>query len=191
MSRMRHSVIALAASALLVGGCQREGDSGNQAAAPAGNQTAAKGKAGQQSIGQTLGQSGDHSSLVGAVKAAGLEATLSGSQPYTLFAPTNAAFQKVPNGQALLQPDQKAQLTSILTYHIVPGVVTAEDLGRAIQAKGKAEIATMGGVNLTATREGDAIVVTDAKGGKARVTQADQLQSNGVIHSVDTVLMPS
>jgi len=188
MSKSTPLMAVLAASALAIAGCQGEAGKGDNQAA-AGNASA--GQPGNRTIAQTLAQSGDHSTLAAAVKAAGLEATMSGSQPYTLLAPTNTAFQKVPDAQGLLQADRKAQLTGILTYHIVPGVVTAQDLSRAIEGKGKAEIATMGGGNITATKEGDAIVITDAKGGKARVTQADMVQSNGVVHVIDTVLMPS
>ena len=188
MRTKRHATFALAAAALAVAGCQGGEESTNAAGGAA---AAEKSEAGQSTIGQSLAQSADHSTLTSAVKSAGLEGTLNGAQPYTLFAPTNAAFQKVPNGQALLQPDQKGQLTGILTYHIVPGVVTAEDLSRAIErGDGKAEIATMGGTNLTASKEGDTIVISDAAGGKARVTQADLTGSNGVVHSIDTVLTP-
>jgi uncharacterized surface protein with fasciclin (FAS1) repeats len=125
------------------------------------------------------------------VKAAGLTETLSGAQPYTLFAPTEAAFGKLPAGAAngLLAPEAKGQLVALLTGHIVPGVVTAEDLGRAIErGKGKAELATVGGSNLSFARDGGSIVVTDAAGGRAAVTGAERLASNGVVHSVDGVL---
>jgi uncharacterized surface protein with fasciclin (FAS1) repeats len=186
----RASTALLAAAAMLVAGCEGNEDTANGTAAEAagGEADAAR----SRSIGQSLAASADHSTLASAVKAAGIDGTLGGSQPYTLFAPTNPAFQKLPNAQALMQPEQKGQLIGILTYHIVPGVVTAEDLTRAIeQGGGKAEIATMAGGNLTAAREGDALVITDGKGGKARVTGSEVRASNGVVHSVDTVLAPA
>src|SRR3546814_4530821 len=110
------------------------------------------------------------------------------------LAPANGAFEKLPAGTAenLMKPEQKAQLTSILTYHVVPGVVTAADLARAVEAaNGKAMLATLAGGNLTLTSAGGGLVVTDAKGGQARVIQPDGIQSNGVVHVVDAVLMPS
>jgi uncharacterized surface protein with fasciclin (FAS1) repeats len=185
------TILTLAVSAALAAGCQQSDDNGNRAA---GNGTAAvqngDSKIPNTNIGQTLAGSSDHSTLLSAIKAAGLEATLSGSQPYTLFAPTNAALDKLPAGTTdnLMKPEQKGQLTALLTNLIVPGVVTADDLGKAIErGKGKAELATMGGGKLTVTKNGDALVVTDAKGNKANVTRADMLQSNGVIHVVDAV----
>lgn len=179
-----------AAAALLAAGCQ--GDDGNRsesnAAAPA---TVAKGEQPRTHLLQALGGSADHKTLANAVKAAGLSETLSGAQPYTLFAPTEAAFGKLPPGTAngLLAPEAKGRLVALLTGHIVPGMVTAEDLGRAIErGKGKAQLATVGGANLSFARDGDSIVVTDPAGSRALVTGAEQLASNGVVHSVDTVL---
>ena len=135
----------------------------------------------------------DHTTLVAAVKAAGLVDTLEGAGPFTVFAPTNAAFKKLPAGtvDGLLQPDMKGQLTSVLTYHVVPGRYTARDLDRAVQdGGGHAMLKTAEGEPLTITRKGSTIWVTDAKGGVARVTIADVMQSNGVIHVVNKVLMP-
>jgi uncharacterized surface protein with fasciclin (FAS1) repeats len=146
-----------------------------------------------KSIAANLAASPDHSSLLAAVKAAGLGDTFAGSDPYTIFAPSNAAFAKLPGGtmDSLLKPEGKGQLTTLLTYHAVPGVVAAADLARAVEAGGgTAELATLGGTNLKISGTPEALVVTDAKGGQARITQADMLQSNGVIHVVDTVLMP-
>ncbi len=146
-----------------------------------------------KTIVENASKSADHTTLVSAVKAAGLAETLSGPGPYTVFAPTNAAFLKLPAGavDGLLKPEAKADLTGLLTYHVVPGVVTAADLEKAIDAgDGKAELATVAGGKLTATKEDGGIVVTDGKGGKAKVSQADVIQSNGVIHVVDSVLMP-
>jgi len=138
--------------------------------------------------------SADHTTLVAAVKAAGLVETLSGAGPFTVFAPTNAAFAKLPAGtvDTLVKPASKATLTGILTYHVVPGNMTAANLTKAIaDGGGRATLKTVAGGNLTATAAGGAITLTDAKGGKSIVTQGDVIQSNGVIHVVDTVLMPS
>ena len=135
----------------------------------------------------------DHTTLVAAVKAAGLVETLSGAGPFTVFAPTNAAFGKLPAGtvDTLVKPESKATLTKILTYHVVSGKVTAADLAKMIKdGKGKATLKTVQGGTLTAEEKGGKIELVDAKGGKSTVTIADVLQSNGVIHVVDTVLMP-
>jgi len=135
----------------------------------------------------------DHTTLVAAVKAAGLVGTLEGAGPFTVFAPTNEAFKKLPPGtvNGLLQPDEKDKLTSILTYHVVSGRYTAKDLDRLVRENGgQATITTVEGEPLTVRREGSSIGVTDAKGGTARVTIADVMQSNGVIHVVNKVLMP-
>jgi uncharacterized surface protein with fasciclin (FAS1) repeats len=142
---------------------------------------------------QNASNSKDHTTLVAAVKAAGLVATLEGKGPFTVFAPTNEAFEKLPPGTVdnLLKPENKQKLTDILTYHVASGKWTAEKLANAIkQGNGSAEIKTVNGEKLTAKMEGDAIVLTDAKGGLARVTIPDVMQSNGVIHVIDTVLMP-
>jgi uncharacterized surface protein with fasciclin (FAS1) repeats len=131
--------------------------------------------------------------LVTAVKAAGLVETLSGAGPFTVFAPTNDAFGKLPAGtvEGLVKPAAKADLTKILTYHVVPGKMTAADLTAAITAGGgKAALTTVQGAKLTATASGGTITLTDSKGGKSTVTQGDVLQSNGVVHVIDTVLMP-
>ena len=135
----------------------------------------------------------DHTTLVSAVKAAGLVETLEGSGPFTVFAPTNAAFDKLPAGtvDTLLLPENKDMLTKVLTYHVVPGRITAADLEKKIKAgHGKAELKTVQGETLTATWMDNKIMLTDEKGGMATVTISDVYQSNGVIHVVDTVLMP-
>lgn len=137
--------------------------------------------------------SADHTTLVAAVKAAGLVETLKGPGPFTVFAPTNAAFDALPAGTVdkLLQPSMKADLTKILTYHVVPGVQDSTALAAAIRAgNGKAMLKTVQGESLTVSMSGANVVVTDAKGGTATVTTADVRQSNGVIHVVDKVLMP-
>ena len=183
----------LCAAAALLAACQQEGGGdatgSNGAAARPG--AAAKGEQPKTDILQALGGSADHKTLVNAIRAAGLTETLSGAQPYTLFAPTEEAFRKLPAGAAngLLAPEAKGQLVTLLTGHIVPGTVTAADLGRAIErGKGKAELATVGGSNLGFSRSGDSILIADATGGQARIAGADQLQSNGVVHSIDGVL---
>lgn len=135
----------------------------------------------------------DHTTLVAAVQAAGLVDTLKGTGPFTVFAPTNAAFDKLPAGtvDGLLEPAAKDQLTSVLTYHVVAGNVDAAELTRQIEAGGgSATLTTVQGGTLTARVDGGNVVLTDAKGGSSTVTAADLRQSNGVIHVIDTVLMP-
>ena len=134
-----------------------------------------------------------HTTLVAAVKAAGLVETLSSAGPFTVFAPTNAAFNKLPAGTVatLVKPENKATLTSILTYHVIAGKFNAKDIVKLIKAgNGTAELKTVQGGILKASLKGKKVVLTDAKGGKSYVTIADVNQSNGVIHVIDTVLMP-
>ena len=136
----------------------------------------------------------DHTTLVAAVKAAGLVETLSSAGPFTVFAPTNDAFGKLPAGtvETLVKPENKATLTKILTYHVVAGKMTSADLVKAIKAgKGKATLKTVQGGTLTAMMKGKGIELKDEKGGVSMVTIADVMQSNGVIHVVNTVLMPN
>lgn len=135
----------------------------------------------------------DFSTLVTAVKAAGLVDTLSGAGPFTVFAPTNAAFGKLPAGtvETLVKPENKATLTKILTCHVVAGKVEAKTLLGAIQSNGGAyTINTVGGCAFKAAVEGGKVVITDEKGGKSTVTATDVGASNGVIHVIDSVLMP-
>ena len=135
----------------------------------------------------------DHTTLVAAVKAAGLVDTLSGPGPFTVFAPTNAAFAKLPAGtvESLVQPQNKATLTKILTYHVVSGVYTAKDLmALAMKGGGQGQINTVEGEPLGITVQGKKVYVTDVKGGTATVTIPNVMQSNGVIHVVNAVLMP-
>jgi len=135
----------------------------------------------------------DHTTLVAAVKAAGLVDTLKSAGPFTVFAPTNEAFAKLPAGtvDTLVKPENKATLTKILTYHVVSGRMTSNDIAAAIKAGGgKATLTTVEGEPLTAWMQGPNLVLTDAKGGNSMVTIKDVMQSNGVIHVVDTVLMP-
>ena len=135
----------------------------------------------------------DHTTLVAAVKAAGLVETLSGPGPFTVFAPTNSAFAKLPAGtvDTLLQPANLATLQSVLTYHVVPGRVTAADLLAKIKAGGgQARLTTVQGGQLTASVMGGRVMLTDGKGGMSHVTQADVIQSNGIIHVTDAVSLP-
>ncbi|MBV9158264.1 MAG: fasciclin domain-containing protein [Acidobacteriaceae bacterium] len=143
---------------------------------------------------QNAMNSKDHTTLVAAVKAAGLVDTLEGSGPFTVFAPTNAAFDKLPAGtvDTLLKPENQDQLKKVLTYHVVAGRITAHKLAAMIKkGDGKAELKTVEGGTLTAMMDGTNIVLKDEKGGTATVTQADVMQKNGVIHVIDSVLMPS
>ncbi|CAM4253730.1 Uncaracterized surface protein containing fasciclin (FAS1) repeats [Pedobacter westerhofensis] len=136
----------------------------------------------------------DHTTLVAAVKAAGLVETLKSKGPFTVFAPTNAAFDKLPAGtvETLVKPENKAMLTKILTYHVVAGKMDAKTIAKAIKAgNGKAELTTVSGGKLWAAMEGDKLVLTDEKGNSAAVTIANVMQKNGVIHVIDTVLMPN
>jgi uncharacterized surface protein with fasciclin (FAS1) repeats len=135
----------------------------------------------------------DHTTLVAAVKAAGLVETLSGTGPFTVFAPTDKAFGKLPAGtvETLVKPENKGTLTTILTYHVVAGKVAAADLIKMIKdGNGSTSFKTVQGGMLTAKLKGKNVVITDEKGGSATVTIADVNQSNGVIHVIDTVLMP-
>jgi uncharacterized surface protein with fasciclin (FAS1) repeats len=135
----------------------------------------------------------DHTTLVAAVKAAGLVQTLEGAGPFTVFAPTNAAFNRLPKGTVdnLLKPENKKMLTSVLTYHVVAGNYSAKELAAAIaKGGGKAMLKTVEGESLTFMKKGNGITITDEKGGMARVTIPDVNQSNGVIHVVNRVLLP-
>lgn len=133
------------------------------------------------------------STLVTAVKAAGLVETLSGSGPFTVFAPTNDAFAKLPEGTVgtLVKPENKAMLTDILTYHVVSGKVMASDVVAAIKANnGSFETNTVMGEKITLMMDGENVVIKDAKGGKSVIIMTDVAASNGVIHAIDTVIMP-
>ncbi len=146
-----------------------------------------------KNIVENASNSKDHTTLVAAVKAAGLVETLSGTGPFTVFAPTNAAFEKLPAGtvDTLLKPESKKGLTDILTYHVVAGKQDAASIVKAIEAgNGKATFKTVQGAELTASLEGKDVILTDGKGGKSKVTTADVMQSNGVIHVIDSVVQP-
>jgi len=135
----------------------------------------------------------DHTTLVAAVKAAGLVDTLKGPGPFTVFAPVNAAFTALPAGtvDTLLKPENKAALTKVLTYHVVAGKMDSAALIKAIDAGGgKAVLTEVSGGKVTATKSGSTVMLTDESGGMAHVTIADVVQSNGVIHVIDKVLLP-
>lgn len=136
----------------------------------------------------------DHTTLVAAVQAAGLVDTLKSAGPFTVFAPVNSAFAALPAGtvETLLKPENKATLQKILTYHVVAGNMDSKAIAKAIKkGNGKAVLTTVAGGTLTAWMDGSTLVLTDEKGGKATVTIADVRQSNGVIHVVDSVLLPN
>lgn len=146
-----------------------------------------------KNIVQNAMNSKDHTTLVAAVKAAGLVETLEGAGPFTVFAPTNKAFDKLPKGtvETLVKPENKAKLTSILTYHVVSGKLDSKTLAEWIKkGNGKAELTTVQGGKLWVMMKGGKIWLKDEKGGMAMVTIKDVYQSNGVIHVIDTVLMP-
>ena len=180
-------MLTLATAATLgLAACDQAAD--NQAATPEAREAA-----GGETIAEGLAGDAD-STFASAAKSAGLDRTLAGPGPYTVLVPVNPAFEKLPAGtlDTLMKPEARAQLTEVLTFHILPGAVLAADIGKAIDnGGGKAQLATMGGGTVTATKEGDKIVLTDSAGGKAIVTAADDKRSNGVIHRIDTVLMPS
>ena len=175
-----------AAAVIVVGGCNNVGGANNSDTAQT---PAAKKAAGDKTIAAGLAA---NAKFMAAAKAAGLDQTLAGPGPYTVFVPDDEAIGGAPAGTFDATPDNRGQLTGVLTNLILPGTVMAEDIGKAIDAgKGKTALATMGGGTLTATKDGDKIVLTDSAGHKATVTQADDLFSNGVVHHVDAVLLPA
>ena len=155
--------------------------------------TASAGGGSKGSLVAAAMNSKDHQTLVAAVKAAGLADTLATGGPFTLFAPTDAAFARLPAGTVdnLLQPANRDQLRAVLTYHVVPGKVTAAELVEAIRKNGgQATLTTVQGGTITASMSGSSVAITDAAGGKAMVTTADLMQSNGIIHVTDAVSLP-
>ena len=193
---MKFTVPALMAMSLGLSGCMTMSDDmGGQSAASADGTVMVGGAAmyPTRNIIENAVNSADHTTLVAAVKAAGLVDTLSGPGPFTVFAPTNAAFANLPSGtvDTLLKPENLAMLQSVLTYHVVPGRLSAADLKTKIRAGGgRAMLTTAQGGTLTASMMGDTIMLTDAKGGMAHVTQSNVFQSNGVIHVTDAVSIP-
>lgn len=187
---MKTHALALAAAAtamLSVSACNKNNAATN---GPQGVQTpAAQKAAGNKTIAAGLDQ---NSKFVAAAKAAGLDQTLAGPGPYTVFVPTDAAINAAPAGTFDTAPGNRAQLTAIITNMILPGTVLVADIDKAIDAgKGKAPLATMSGGTLTATKEGGKTVISDSAGHKATITGADQQFSNGVVHQIDAVLMPA
>jgi uncharacterized surface protein with fasciclin (FAS1) repeats len=178
--------LSLAAVLLAAGGCDNQGTEGRNAGAQTPE---AQKAAGTKTISAGLGQDGRFMAIA---KAAGLDQTLAGAGPYTVIVPDDAAFARAPAGTLDTKPENRGQLTGVLTNLILPGTVMAADIEKAIEkGKGKAVLATMGGGTLTATKDGGKLVLADAKGGKATVTRADDAFSNGVVHHVDNVLMPA
>jgi uncharacterized surface protein with fasciclin (FAS1) repeats len=185
--KTRTFAIALGSSALLaLAACNQSQGNGE---APKAQTSKAEKAAGDKTIAVGLAQ---NAKFMAAAKAAGLDQTLAGPGPYTVFVPDDAAFDSAPAGTFDAKPDNRAQLTGILTNLILPGTVMAADIDKAIDnAKGKATLATMGGGTLTATKEGGKTVLADSAGHKATITQGDEQFSNGVVHHVDAVLMPA
>jgi uncharacterized surface protein with fasciclin (FAS1) repeats len=190
--------LTLLAGAALLAGCG-SAEEANQAAA-SGNGAADSSTGGgtgnsaqaSRTLGDAVGQNAQLSQFAEALQAAGMAEVLRAGS-YTVFAPTNAAFDRVPaEARArLAAAEGRDELRQLLSGHIVVGMVTAQDLSRAIErGQGRATLATVAGSNLTVTKEGDALVITDAAGGRARVAQADQLSSNGSMHLIDALLMP-
>ena len=186
---------AMLAMALSLSACTTMNDDMMATSATAGGTVMVGGAAmyPNRNIVENAVNSRDHTTLVAAVKAAGLVDTLSGTGPFTVFAPTNAAFAKLPAGtiDTLLQPANKSMLQSVLTYHVVSGRLTAADLMARIKAgNGRARLSTVQGGTLSASMMGNKIMLTDAKGGMSHVTLGNVMQSNGVIHVTDGVSIP-
>lgn len=190
--------LLIATAALPIAACTMMGDDGMSTASSASAQsTVMVGGAAMyptRNIVENAVNSADHTTLVAAVKAAGLVDTLASAGPFTVFAPTNAAFDRLPAGTVatLVRPENKAVLQKILTYHVVPGRLTAADLMQRVRSGGgMARLTTVQGGTLTARMQGNSLVLVDAKGGVSTVTQADVMQSNGVIHVTNMVSMPA
>ena len=184
---MRKHALALgmAALALTIGACNKGGNAGSKA--PETQTKEAEKAAGNKTIAAGLDA---NSKFMATAKAAGLDQTLAGPGPYTVFVPDDAAFSSAPAGTLATDPKNRGQLTAVLTNLILPGTVMIADIDKQIDAqKGKAMLATMGGSILTATKDGDKTVIADSAGHKATVTGDDQY-TNGVVHHIDAVLMP-
>ena len=177
--------LTLATALLAAGGCtNKAAENRTNAQTPEAQKVA-----GTKTMAAGLAQDGK---FMAAAKAAGLDQTLAGAGPYTVLVPDDAAFDKAPSGTLDSKPENRGQLTGVITNLFLQGTVMAADIEKAIDTgKGKALLATMGGGTLTATKEGGKIVLIDAKGNKATVTKADDTFSNGVVHHLDTVLMPA
>jgi uncharacterized surface protein with fasciclin (FAS1) repeats len=186
---MRSNALSLglgAAALLALGACQQ---SDKQNGVPSAQTKKAEKMAGTKTIAAGIAPD---SRFMTVAKAAGLDQTLAGPGPYTVFVPDDSAFTAAPAGTFDVKPQNRAQLTGVLTNLILPGTVMVADIDKAIDnGKGKAVLATMGGGTLTATKDGGKTVLTDATGHKATITQGDEAFSNGVVHHVDAVLMPA
>ena len=186
MNRRGLALAAAATAMLSVGGCNKN----DAASGPKDVQSRqAQKAAGDKTIAAGLPAGGK---FMAAAKAAGLDQTLAGPGPYTVFVPTDEAIAKAPAGTFDATAGNRAQLTGMITNMILPGTVLAADIGKTIDArKGKAPLATMGGGTVTATREGGKIVIIDSAGHKATIVKADEQFTNGVVHEIDAVLMPA
>ena len=184
---MKRTALMLAlGTALVLGGCGK----GNDTPGKSGQTSAATKAAGAQTIAAGLPA---NSQFMAAARSAGIDKTLAGPGPYTVFVPNDAAFAKLPAGTLgnSSDPQQRAKITRILTYLILPGTVLVADISKTIDnAKGKAVMMTVSGQTFTATRDGDLIVLADSAGNTAHITKADQQYSNGVVQQIDAVLMP-
>ena len=196
MKNTNRTAAAMLAMSLSLAGCMTMDDAAMADGSAGASSTVTVGGApmyANRNIVQNAVNSRDHTTLVAAVQAAGLAETLSGLGPFTVFAPTNGAFAKLPAGtvDTLLQPANRTMLQSVLTYHVVPGRLTAADLMARIKAGGgQARLTTVQGGTLTARMMGNRVMLVDAKGGMSHVTQANVMQSNGVIHVTDAVSLP-
>ena len=200
MKNNKPATAAMLAVGLTLTGCMTAADdmsmAGDGSAMASAGSTVTVGGApmySNRNIVENAVNSRDHTTLVAAVQAAGLAETLSGPGPFTVFAPTNAAFARLPAGtvDTLLQPANRTMLQSVLTYHVVPGRLTAADLMASIRAGGgQARLTTVQGGTLTARMMGNRVMLVDAKGGMSHVTQANVMPSNGIIHVTDAVSLP-
>lgn len=186
---MRVRTLVLSIAPLALAACNQGGAGDSNSSTP-GQPAEAQKKAVDQSIAAGLDANGRFAQ---AAKAAGLDGTLAGPGPYTVLVPRDEAFSTVDGAlKDPANPQNRAELTRVLTYHILPGTVLIEDLAKAVDnGKGKALVQTMNGETLTATKDGGKVVLTDASGNKATIVEGDQQRSNGVVQYVDAVLMPS
>ena len=182
---MKIRALALGVALLALGACNSNNDNNGSSTAQS---DAAKEKAGDKTIASGLTQDAQ---FIAAAKSAGLDQTLAGPGPYTVFVPTDQAFAAAPAGTFDGKPENRAQITGVLTNLILPGTVLVADIDKGIdQGKGKMPIRTMGGGLITASKEGGKTVLSDSSGHKAAITQSDQQFSNGVVHHIDGLLMP-
>jgi uncharacterized surface protein with fasciclin (FAS1) repeats len=187
--KSRALALGLAAAALMAASACTKHDQTTSNGAPEAQTKKAQKVAGDKTIAAGIAQ---NSRFMAAAKAAGLDQTLAGPGPYTVFVPDDAAFNSAPAGMFDPNPKNRAQITGVLTSLILPGTVLVADIDKLIDKnKGKGVLATVSGGTLTATKEGGKTVLTDASGHKAAITQADETYTNGVVHHIDGLLMPS